>query len=361
MNGATGKRYASSTDVARLAGVSQSAVSRTFKPGASVSHATRSKVLEAAAALGYRPSAIPRIMLTERSNLVALVTGGMDNPFYATVLERFTVRLQETGHQVLLVHADSGHMLDGAIPRLASYRVDAIVSALAILSPQAAAELSRLRIPVISFNTPIHNEWISAICCDNEAAGRAVADLFVARGARRCGFVAGPADSPASAERRQGFCARLAERGLPSPAQASGGFRYEGGFEAGLALLDAQHPPDAIFCANDLMALGVMDAARIRCGLRVPEDLMVAGFDGIPAADWAGYALTTCVQDAAVMIDQAVAILQRGLAADRAEGQEVIIVPAHLIERASTARATPALAGPGHAGTARPRPVRRRA
>ena len=128
-------RYASSTDVARLAGVSQSAVSRTYKPGASVSAETRRKVLEAAEELGYRPSLIPRIMLNHRSYLVAVVIGGMENPFYARVLEEFTTRLQAIGHQVLLVHVDSNHSLDAAIPRLASYRVDAIVSALAVLSP----------------------------------------------------------------------------------------------------------------------------------------------------------------------------------------------------------------------------------
>ncbi|HYI03556.1 MAG TPA: LacI family DNA-binding transcriptional regulator, partial [Reyranella sp.] len=120
-------RYASSTDVAHLAGVSQSSVSRTYKQGASVSAETRRKVLEAAQQLGYRPSLIPQIMLTHRSYLVAIVIGGMYNPFYATVLEQFASRLQAGGWQVLLLHVDSGHSLDAAIPRLASYRVDAIV------------------------------------------------------------------------------------------------------------------------------------------------------------------------------------------------------------------------------------------
>ena len=138
------KRYASSIDVARLAGVSQSAVSRTYREGTSVSEETRRKVLEAATALDYRPSMIPRIMLTHRSYLVAVVVGGLYNPFYATVLEIFSARLQEAGYQVLLIHTDSGHTLDDVIPRLSSYRVDAIVSALAVMSPAAAQDLARL-------------------------------------------------------------------------------------------------------------------------------------------------------------------------------------------------------------------------
>ena len=332
------KRYASSTDVAHLAGVSQSAVSRTYTAGASVSDVTRSKVLAAAAQLDYRPSLIPRIMLTQRSDLVAVVIGGMYNPFYATVLEKFSVGLQESGHQVLLVHADSGHMLDGAIPRLASYRVDAIVSALAILSERAAEELARLNIPIISFNTPIRNEWISSVCCDNIEAARTVADLFLARGARSFGFICGPMGSPASEERLQGFRDRLAERGLSAPVLGRGEFRYELGFEAALTMLRARDRPDAIFCANDLMAIGVIDAARTRCGLRVPEDLMVAGFDDIPAAAWAGYDLTTFVQEAAAMTDRALDILRRGLALQRPHGNELVVVPARLMERGTTRR-----------------------
>ena len=136
------KKYASSVDVARMAGVSQSAVSRTFSGGAHVSEATRKKVLDAAKQLDYRPSLIPRIMLTHKSNLVAIVVGGLYNPFYSAVLEQFTIKFQAAGHQILLVHVASDHALDDVIPKLASYRVDAIVSALAILSPTRRARRS---------------------------------------------------------------------------------------------------------------------------------------------------------------------------------------------------------------------------
>jgi DNA-binding LacI/PurR family transcriptional regulator len=329
------KRYASSTDVARLAGVSQSAVSRAYKPGASVSPATRSKILAAAATLNYRPSLIPRIMLTNRSNLVAVVIGGMYNPFNAAVLEQFTIGLEQQGHQALLVHADSGYMLDEAIPRLASYRVDAIMSPLAVLSSDADAEFRQLHIPIISFNTPVRSEWVSTVCCDNEAAGREVVDLFVEGGARRFGFVCGPEDSPAAEERLQGFRKRLQELGLPAPRIARGDFRYEGGLEAAHALLRMRLRPDAVFCANDLLALGVIDVARRDFGIRVPEDLMVAGFDDIPAASWKAYDLTTFVQDAEAMTQQALEILRRALA-QHDHQSERIVLPARLIERGTT-------------------------
>lgn len=328
------KRYASSTDVARLAGVSQSAVSRTYKEGGSVSSETRAKVLAAAAALDYRPSFIPRIMLTQRSNLVAVVVGGMYNPFYARVLEEFTTRLQQSGHQVLLVHADSGHKLDDAIPRLVSYRVDAIVSALAILSAEAADKLASLRIPTVSFNTPVHNQWISSVCCDNQAAAREIADLFVDRGARRLGFITGPDDSPASQERQAGFLDQARARGCPEPIVVRGDFRYERGVAAAHELLSGRSRPDALFCANDLTAIGAMDAARDLC-LRIPEDLMVAGFDDIPAAAWSAYDLTTVIQDAGAMTTEALAILKRAFETQRGAGNECVVLPARVVVRGS--------------------------
>lgn len=331
------KKYASSTDVARLAGVSQSAVSRAYKPGASVSDETRRKVMAAAEALGYRPSFIPRIMLTHRSNLVAIVFGGLYNPFYSAVLELFTARLQDQGWQVLLVHVESGHTFDDVVPKLASYRVDAIVSALAILSPDAVASLEQLRIPVISFNTPVHNEWIHSVSCDNKGAGRLIADHFVQRGARRFAYIAGPAKSPANIDRQTGFIERLRELGQQPPRIVEGDFRYEAGRAATLELFLNGDKPEAIFGANDLVALGAMDALRIDLGVKVPGDVMVAGFDDIPAASWGAYELTTLVHDGPRMVDEAIAILAAASASPPQEHQSVVTVPATLIERKTTA------------------------
>lgn len=337
-------RYASSTDVARLAGVSQSAVSRAYRPGASVSEETRRKVFEAAEALGYRPSLIPQIMRDHRSYLVAVVVGGLYNPFYAQVLEAFAQRLQAVGNQVLLVHVDSGYSLDEAIPKLASYRVDAIVSALAVLSGEGAAALARLRIPVIAFNTAVKNEWVSTVSCANREAGATIADLFVARGARSFGYVTGPVDSPASADRLAGFRDRLRDGGFADPRIAIGNFRYEGAAAAVRAIGEGGLP-EAIFCANDLTAMGAIDAVRARGGRRVPEDVMIAGFDGIPAAAWGAYDLTTFEQDAATMVERAVEIVTATAATQRPAGELALTVSPRLVERGSTRRA-PAAEGP---------------
>jgi DNA-binding LacI/PurR family transcriptional regulator len=342
------KRYASSVDVARLAGVSQSAVSRTYRSGASVSEETRRKVLAAAERLDYRPSLIPRIMLTSRSNLIAVVVGGLYNPFYATVLEQFTQKLQDTGHQVLLVHVDSGHGLDAVIPRLASYRVDAVVSALAVLSPSAAEQLTTLKIPVITFNTAFRSEWIVPVSCDNAGASVEIADLFLARGARSFGFVSGPPTSHASAVRLRSFEERLRERAGASVVVSGDDYRYESGYAAVLGLYAGGKGPEALFCANDLIAFGAIDALRRVHRMRVPQDVMVAGFDDIPAASWAAYDLTTFVQDGVRMVDQAMALLSRAEAGERIGGGDPTTVPARLVERGTTRRLAGEAEATGH-------------
>lgn len=332
------KPYASSTDVARLAGVSQSAVSRTYRPGASVSEDTRRKVVEAATALDYRPSMIPRIMLTHRSHLVAVVVGGLYNPFYATVLERFAVRLQDSGYQVLLMHTESGHSLDGIIPRLASYRVDAVVSALGVESEAAAQALARFKVPLVSFNAPVSNQWISSVCCDNLGAGRAMAQHLLSKGARRFGFIAGPATSSASEDRLRGLRERLLGAGIGAIQVAHADYRYEGGRAATLTMFAKRRRPDALFCANDLMAIGAMDALRAELGLRVPEDVLVAGFDDIPAASWTSYNLTTVVQDASSMVERSIELLRATMAQGQEGGGFRTTVPGELVVRGSTGR-----------------------
>ena len=332
-----GKRYASSIDVARLAGVSQSAVSRTYRPGASVSEETRRKVVEAATALDYRPSVIPRIMLTHRSHLVAVVVGGLYNPFYVTVLEQFAIRLQEAGYQVLLMHIDSGHSLDGVIPRLASYRVDAVVSALAVMSTASAQALARFKVPVVSFNAPVSNEWVSSVCCDNVGAGRTVADHLLSHGAQRFGFIGGPASSSASRGRLQGFRGRLLEAGVRRLDVVEANYRYEGGHAAALEMFGGGGGPDALFCANDLMAMGAIDALRTKMGLSVPDDVLVAGFDDIPAASWTPYDLTTVVQDAEAMVERSIGVLRATMAQHDGGGSRTI-VPGELVIRGSTNR-----------------------
>jgi DNA-binding LacI/PurR family transcriptional regulator len=333
---ARARKYPSSTEVAKVAGVSQSAVSRTFTAGASVSERTRKKVIKAAEALGYSPNMLPRILLTNRSRLVAIVIGEMSNPYYARVLEEFSRVLQEQENQVLLCAVGHGEYVDDAIPSLAGYRVDGIITAHPILSEEAAEQCEKIGVPIVLFNGRVRSNWVSSVCCDNVAAGRDVADLFLKYGAKRFGYIAGGQETPANQDRSAGFIDRLKEHGVSDIKSISGNFRYEDGYQAALELMRQKRLPQAIFCANDMMAIGAIDALRKEAGVRIPQEVMIAGFDDIPAAAWASYSLTTVRQEVARMVQEAVAILQtKAAGGDDARGL-LRLVRGTLVQRGST-------------------------
>jgi hypothetical protein len=189
----------------------------------------------------------------------------------------FTKALQAHGYQVLLVQVDDDHSLDGVVPRLASYRVDAIVSALPVLSKAVAKALADVRVPTISFNTPVRNRWVAAVCSDGAGGAAAVAELFLARGARRCGFIAGSEGSHASSERLRGYRDALRKGRVRDVAEARGDFTCEGGYaavvdlhvEARCRMRCSRQRPDGDRGAR---------CARHGLGLRVPRTL-VAGHD----------------------------------------------------------------------------------
>lgn len=327
-------RYPTSSDVARLAGVSQSAVSRTFTRDASISTALREKVLAAARELGYRPNALPGIMQGQRSRMIAVVVGGMYNPFYARVLDTLTDELQARGEQVLLSRVESDHALDEAIDQITRYRVDAVVSALAVTTEETARKLSASRIPVVAFNSTLTAPWVSAINSDNAAAGRQAADLLLARGARRFGFIHGPLSSPAEQERFDGFAKRLVACGNLAPAEARGDYDYGGGQAAIRELWRAAIPPDAIFCANDLMALGAIDTLRHELSVPVPRSVRIIGYDNIDSCDWLGYQLTSFDQDVNTMVEGALSLIFDR--EDLGEKSVTVTVLPKLVERSST-------------------------
>lgn len=330
------RKYPSSTEVAELAGVSQSAVSRTFTAGASVSERTRKKVIKAAEALGYSPNILPRILLTNRSRLVAILIGEMTNPFYARVLEEFSRVLQEQGNQVLLCAVGHGEYVDDAIPALAGYRVDGIITAHPILSDEAAEQCEKIGVPIVLFNGRVRSNWVSSVCCDNFAAGRDVAELFLRYGAKRFGYIAGGEETLANHDRWMGFINRLKDAGISDIKQVSGNFRYEDGYRAALELIRLKRPPQAIFCANDMMAIGAIDALRKDVGVRIPQDVMIAGFDDIPAAAWPSYELTTVRQEVERMVQEAVKILQTKAAGTENARGLLKLVRGTLVQRGST-------------------------
>lgn len=323
-----------SVDVARLAGVSQSTVSRTFGVDSSIAPETRDKVRAAADQLGYAPNAIARSLITNRTNIIGIVMASITNPFYPYVLEQFIAQLQQMGRQALLFTPAPDQDVDDVLPLALQYRVDGLIVTSATLSSEMVDECARHGTPVVLFNRYILGANASAVCCDNVEGGRLVANLLLNSRHKRPAYMAGNPDTSTNIDRERGFTDRLRERGLTDVQVQPSVYSYQGGYEAALRLLRGSNPPDAIFCANDIMAMGAMDAARSELGIAVPDELTIIGFDDIPAAAWSAYSLTTIRQPVIPMIDKALDLLFERI--EEPDTPPVLeLIPGELIRRAS--------------------------
>ena len=198
-----------SQQVAQLAGVSQSAVSRTFTPGASISPATREKVLKAARELGYRPNAIARSLNTARSRIIGVVISYFDNPFYSQVLEALAQKLDTLNYHLLLFVGDREGNVDRIFDQIMQYRVDGIVLASVTLSLELSEECLAAGIPVVLFNRSEESGMASSVNSNNEAAARQIAEFLLAGEHKRFAYVGGVADSPVNIARQRGFISTL--------------------------------------------------------------------------------------------------------------------------------------------------------
>ncbi len=318
-----------------MAGVSQSAVSRAYKPGASISETTRKKIYAAAKKLGYQPNAIARSLISNHSNMIGIVMADVKNPFYPSVLDMFVRKLLEKGRKSMLLMASRDQQVDELLPHLLEYQVDGLVITSATLSSEMADQCMALGTPVVLFNRYVPDTQASFVCCDNEGAARNVADFLVKSGHKRLAYIAGIKDTSTNLDREQGFRTQIRKHGLPEPASAGGDYSYEGGFDAALTLFRARNKPDAIFCANDITAMGAMDALRNNLGLRIPEDVSIVGFDDIANAQWPAYNLTTVRQPVTRMVDRTISnLLERTNYPDTTQVTELLA--GKLIVRGST-------------------------
>jgi DNA-binding LacI/PurR family transcriptional regulator len=330
----------SQVDVARLAGVSQAAVSRVFTPGSSVSEETRSKVMSAVQQLGYRPNVIARSLVQNSTNIIGLVVKRFTNPFYAQMIQDFTKALQEHGFWTLVLNISENQELEDALPMALQYRVDGLIITSATLSSRLAEECARSGTPVVLFNRYAADGHTHVVSCDNYEGGRMVADALLDAGHQRLAYIAGEEASSTNRDREIGFVSRIKERGYHLTFRESAGdYVYEMGYAAAVRLLQGSYKPDAIFCANDLIAMGTLDVARYEFGLRVPDDLSIVGFDDIPASSWKSYDLTTIRQPFGTLVENTIQVLLDAIYTPETDVMMRMIAPS-LIWR-STARRKP--------------------
>lgn len=335
------ERRVTATDVARRAGVSQSAVSRVFTPGASVSKAMADRVRAVAEELGYRPNVLARSLITGRTRIVGLVVGYLENPFYPEVLEALSAALEALGYHILVFHAADGEgeeNVERVVGELMDYQVDGLVTASVQLSDRLVARCRAAGLPVVLFNRGLPGSGLSSVTSANRAGGAAVARFLVENGHRRIAHIGGLQTASTGLDRWEGFRDALKEAGQQVHAVAQGGFDRDRAIAAARGMMAAPEPPDAIFVANDHMALGVLDALRHGMGVEVPGRVSIVGYDDVPAAAWQAFDLTTVRQPVDRMVAAAVDILVGEIERAAPPGR-VEEIPAELILRGSARKA----------------------
>lgn len=335
MDGGVIKRSpVTSSQVAEHAGVSQSAVSRAFTPGASISPKTRARVLASAKALGYRPNAIARTLITNRSRIIAVVMAYLENLFYPDVLEELGRRLAAENYHVLLFTGFKDRDSDPVFDQIMQYRVDGIILASTSLSSELSEECTVAGIPVVLFNRTTERDETSSVTTLNREGGRLLGEFLLAGGHRSFGYIAGLENSSTNRDRFLGFSEALAAKGITRVEVRTGNFNRADAEKAARDLLSLPNRPEAIFVANDHMAVAVMDVARYEFGLSIPGDLSIVGFDNVGPARWPSYGITTVTQPIKEMVEATVDILMDQIASGEIEAIHRAI-PGELIVRES--------------------------
>ncbi len=324
-----------SLQVAERAGVSQSAVSRVFTPGASASAKTVEKVRKAADELGYRPNMMARAMITGKSRIIGLVVAYLDNQFYPLAMERLSNALQGQGYHILVFTADNSRgNVEEVMKELLDYQVDGIITASVGMTNDLTDRCAAAGIPVVMFNRGQDGDHVSSVTSANVAGGRKVAEFLLSCGHKSIAHISGWQGSSTGRDRQQGFCDALAAAGV-TPQVIDGMYDRDTASAATRQLMGTDTPPDAIFVGNDHMAFAVMDTLRGELGLRVPDDVAVVGYDDVPLAAWAAYDLTTMRQPVNRMVDATVSTLLTRIN-DPATPARRIEIESPLIQRGST-------------------------
>ncbi len=323
-----------SKQVAERAKVSQPTVSRVFSGMEGISDATRKRVIEAAQEIGYRPNAMARSLILNRSNLIAMVALGVQNPYYNVVINKVASRIQKINREPLFFIAEEEEGVDQILGQVMQYRVDGIIVLSAEMSHAMAAEFEKIRTPLVIFNKLTHIANVKTICSDNEKAGRDAADHLFNHGYRKPVFIGSSTFTETSLTRQKGFVNRFEELGCEVHLSPQTSYSYQSGKWVIENLLKNQVRFDSIFCAADLLALGAIDQLR-SSSLRIPEDVGVIGFDDIESASWPSYQLTTFSQKTETMLDACFAYLNTKLEGHE-NGNDIQLFPCELIQRKTT-------------------------
>ncbi len=324
------KKVVSAWDVARLANVSQSTVSRVFTPGASASEKTKKRVLEAADKLNYRPNALARGLTKQKTNIVGLAMKDIQNPFYHEVLGMFSQKLRKKGYNVLFLYTENEEIQQEEINHFLEYNVEGIIVTDALLSSKLVSKIHNNNIPVILFNRYHKDVPCNSVSSDNIAAAREIASYLYKQDVRDIVYIAGRKNTSTNRDRQKGFTDYFREKNI-NITILEGNYTYEKSFYLTKNMIEKGHQPEAIFGANDITAIGALDALK-EMNIAVPNETMVIGFDDIKMASWPSYNLSTWVQPIEEMVDKTIYLLLKA----QYNNPEALKVKGNFIYRSTT-------------------------
>jgi DNA-binding LacI/PurR family transcriptional regulator len=326
-------------DVAQRAGVSKSLVSLVMRESRHVSPERRRRVQEVAAQMGYRPNAMARGLVEQRTRLVGVMVSDLNNPFFADVVAGIQEEASRAGYRVLLnTGSRIAQQEDAAIEALLQLRVDGLVLAAPLVESRVVVDASR-DLPVVLVGRPARAASLDSVTNDDFAGAVAAVRHCASLGHRRIAHVDGGPGAGALARRRGYEQAMRSLRLSRYLTVAAGSFTEEGGHEGALALLDRRPRPTALFAANDLAAIGALDAIEER-GLKVPDDVSLVGYDNTHLASLRHISLTSVHQPRVEMGRLAVSALLERLEGGRVRARRAVLAPS-LVVRGTTAPPAP--------------------
>lgn len=327
-------RGVTSIDVAKAAGVSQTTVSRIVNGHEGVSERVRAKVEAAIQQLGYRPNLSARSLVTSRTHTIGVVLGDPRNSYYAELLHTISDELTSAGYRALILSGRADTTEDLA-RTLWETNVDAVILTTTLLPADDEGRIVSLGVPSVTMGPGTASET-ATISPDNLEGGRLAGRHLLSLGHRRIGVIAGPLGAASVRDRHDGFLFELAaadvafDDGLLEVADLD----YTRAFDAATRLLQLPEPPTALFCHNDLVAFGALNAAKA-LGVSVPDDVSILGFDDVAMSSWEAFDLTTVRQP---ILDMARGAVEMTLSLlDEPEQERAhVLLPCTLVERSTT-------------------------
>ncbi len=324
-------------DVARAAGVSVTTVSHVFNGTRPVAAETQARVREAIDALGYYPSILARALKGERTGTIGMLATSSTNPFFAEVISGVEERCFEQGYSLILCNTrEDRERMNAQLATMLQKRIDGLIVMTTNYDPSFFQDLRSLRgLHLVAIDTEDLDQVV-VVNDDSEMGGRLAAKYLIERGFRRIGVLAGPHQHPRANRRLKGFSEALEQAGITLDQSLI--YRTDltlgSGDKAMQRLLAQQQPqPEAVFCMNDLTAIGAMHAAR-QAGLAIPRDLSLIGYDDIEMASYSEPQLTT-IRQPTLEIGQTAAKRLIALVEGEEDSSEAVALPPRLIERQS--------------------------